>query len=83
MLVKCIIIKLKHCISMIQVYSLLDQEGDETDAKPLTVEENKDVPILDFTAATAAVLENAGKVSVKIKRHGKTSGVARCRFVSI
>lgn len=66
-----------------KVYSLLDQEGDQADGKLPTTEESKDVPILDFTAATAAVLENAGKVSVKIKRHGKTAGVARCRVETI
>uniref|UniRef100_T1E1A7 Putative Na/Ca exchanger n=1 Tax=Cupiennius salei TaxID=6928 RepID=T1E1A7_CUPSA len=66
-----------------KVYSLLGQEGDQVDAPVPFPEEQKDVPILDFTAATAAVLENAGKVTIKIKRHGKTSGVARCRIETI
>lgn len=63
-----------------QVYSLLDQEASEVD-KPKTPKEQQEVAIIDFTAASAAVLESAGNVSVKIKRHGKTSGEARCRYI--
>ncbi|CAL1282585.1 unnamed protein product [Larinioides sclopetarius] len=66
-----------------KVYSLLGQEGDQIDSKPGVPEEQKDVPVLDFKAATAAVMENAGKVTVKVKRHGKTSGTARCRVETI
>lgn len=66
-----------------KVYSLLDQETDEVDAKPATIEELTDVPIIDFAAATAAVMENAGRVTVKIKRHGKVTGTARCRVETI
>lgn len=58
----------------------MGQEGDQTDAALAVPGESKDVPIFDFTAATAAVLENAGRVTIKIKRHGKTSGTARCRW---
>lgn len=63
----------------LQVYSMLGQEGDKTDGKPVAPEEQKETPVLDFAAATAAVMENAGKVTVKVKRHGKTSGIAKCR----
>ncbi|XP_015920946.1 sodium/calcium exchanger Calx [Parasteatoda tepidariorum] len=65
-----------------KVYSLLGKE-DETDAKPAAPMEQKDIPMLDFVAATAAVMENAGKVAVKIRRHGKTTGIARCRVETI
>ncbi|GIY84985.1 hypothetical protein CEXT_375431, partial [Caerostris extrusa] len=66
-----------------KVYSLLGQEGDQVDGKSAAPEEQKDIPVLDFTAATVAVMENAGKVAVKVKRHGKTSGIARCRVETI
>ncbi|KAF8770675.1 Sodium/calcium exchanger 2 like protein [Argiope bruennichi] len=66
-----------------KVYSLLGQEGDQVDSKAIAPEEQKDIPVLDFKAATAAVMENAGKVAVKVKRHGKTSGIARCRVETI
>ncbi|KFM69896.1 Sodium/calcium exchanger 3, partial [Stegodyphus mimosarum] len=66
-----------------KVYNLLDQEGDQVDAKPAVPTEQKDIPMLDFTAATAAVMENAGRVTVKVKRHGKMSGTARCRVETI
>ncbi|KAG8195667.1 hypothetical protein JTE90_003812 [Oedothorax gibbosus] len=66
-----------------KVYSLLGQEGDQTDGKQVAPEEQRDIPVIDFAAATAAVMENAGKVTVKVKRHGKTSGIAKCRVETI
>ncbi|XP_054721079.1 sodium/calcium exchanger 3-like [Uloborus diversus] len=66
-----------------KVYSLLDQETSETDSKPSKPEERSDIPVMDFAAATAAVMENAGKVNVKVRRHGNTSGVAKCRLETI
>lgn len=66
-----------------KVYDILDGASEQDEIQTVAPGERQDVPIFDFTAASAAVLESAGKVPVKIKRHGRMSGTARCRVETI
>ncbi|UYV61021.1 hypothetical protein LAZ67_1003139 [Cordylochernes scorpioides] len=60
---------------------LSDEEGKKL--QTVAPDERKDIAIVEFQAATCAVMENAGHVEVVVRRHGKLTGAACCRVETI
>uniref|UniRef100_A0A1W7RA49 Sodium/calcium exchanger 3 n=1 Tax=Hadrurus spadix TaxID=141984 RepID=A0A1W7RA49_9SCOR len=66
-----------------EVYSAITEETDGKKLQTVAKGERKDVAIVEFSAASCAVMENAGKVEVMVKRHGKMNNIVECKFETI
>lgn len=73
--------KLSEKLKEVYDAMLTDEEGKrlQTVAKG----ERKDIAIVEFTAASCAIMENAGRVNVSIRRHGKINNQVSCKFETI
>ncbi|XP_067128106.1 sodium/calcium exchanger Calx-like isoform X2 [Centruroides vittatus] len=60
---------------------LTDEEGKQL--RTVAKGERQDISIIEFTAASCAIMENAGRVNVSVRRHGKTNNKVSCKFETI
>ncbi|KAG1679731.1 Sodium/calcium exchanger 2 [Nymphon striatum] len=66
-----------------EVYNAIENEDNHVVSNSVPIKDRKDVTIIEFNAASCAVMEDIGKVSIKVRRHGMLTNQVRCRIETI
>ncbi|XP_022249769.1 sodium/calcium exchanger 3-like [Limulus polyphemus] len=66
-----------------QVYQTILESEQGKQLKTVTPHEDKSVAVIEFNAATCAVVENVGRIAISIRRRGKISNQVSCRVETI
>ncbi|KAG1679734.1 Sodium/calcium exchanger 2 [Nymphon striatum] len=71
--------KMQHA-SLRIVYNAIENEDNHVVSNSVPIKDRKDVTIIEFNAASCAVMEDIGKVSIKVRRHGMLTNQVRCSW---
>ncbi|KAG1679727.1 Sodium/calcium exchanger 2 [Nymphon striatum] len=63
-----------------KVYNAIENEDNHVVSNSVPIKDRKDVTIIEFNAASCAVMEDIGKVSIKVRRHGMLTNQVRCSW---